>query len=136
MFDPWRVLATLPHVELVWAPLRGRLGQSNGHDKIWLEPDQYEVEQRCTLAHELVHMERGDKHACDPAVEKAVVEETARRLISMPDLIVAWQWASSLHDVADELHVTEDVLMDRLGVLTEREQARLADAVLRRGNPA
>lgn len=85
-YDPWRHLAeSFPWVKVETGKLRsGRMGEWRSIDVIvlayYLGPD----EARSTLAHELVHVERGPSPK-DPdlaaAEEKVVDEIAARRLI-------------------------------------------------------
>lgn len=136
MYHPWRALRALQHVTLTWTPMHRRLGASNGHDTIHLDPRQYQVERRCTLTHELVHLEMGHEAECAPAEESRVNAEAARRLVKIERLIDAWRWSMSLEEVADECWVTVDVLRDRLDNLTPDEAQRLADAILTREDGA
>ncbi|MFD6030517.1 ImmA/IrrE family metallo-endopeptidase [Cellulosimicrobium funkei] len=136
MYHPWRALRALQHVTLVWTPMLRRLGATNGRDTIHLDPRQYQVERRCTLAHELVHLELGHDGGCSPVVERQVRREAARRLIALDRLVDAWRWAMSLEEVADECWVTPDVLRDRLDYLEPDEAQRLADAILAREDGA
>lgn len=132
MFHPWRALRALRHVVVVWArPHPAIPAATDGTRTIWLDPRLLQVERRCALTHELVHIERG--HAgCQPrAVEHAVRAEAARRLITHQDLLRAMPWALSLEELADDLWVTPMVLTDRLAGLTRVERdditARLPD---------
>lgn len=132
VFDPWRTLRTLPHVRLVWRPLAGRYGLTDGHATIWMHPRQSRTEKRCTLTHELVHLERGHTTACHSAVEQAVRTETARRLVHIDDLVDAYRWAMSFDELAEECDVTRSVLLDRLENLSPDEARTLAEALLQR----
>lgn len=132
MFDPWRSLGALPHVRLVWRPLAGLYGCTDGHATIWMHPRQTRIEKRCTLAHELVHLERGHTAACHSAVERAVRVEVARRLVHIDDLIDAYRWAMSFDELAETCDVTRPVLLDRLENLHPDEGRTLAEALLRR----
>lgn len=106
----------------------GRPGRTNGVDMIWMDKHLQQVERRCTLTHELVHIENGDTNCNCPLAERRARAETARRLIPIEDLIRHIAWARSIHELADELWVTETVLMDRLEGLSPEEQA-LVDQV-------
>ncbi|WP_242703231.1 ImmA/IrrE family metallo-endopeptidase [Paenarthrobacter ureafaciens] len=99
----------------------GARGRTNGVDVIWLNKGQQQVERRCALAHELVHLER-EHRGCQPlSIEADVCEETARRLIPMDLLSKGLRWARSFDELADELWVTPDVLRDRLTGLADAE---------------
>jgi len=118
MFDPWTLLAEkYPHVQVVTARLRGVSAITNGTDLIVLDDRLLQVEQRCTLTHELVHVELGHTVCQPPAIERAVRTHTARLLIDERDLAAAQSWARHDHELADELHVTPQVLRDRLADL-------------------
>ncbi|MFC2623676.1 MAG: ImmA/IrrE family metallo-endopeptidase [Propionibacterium acidifaciens] len=83
------------------------------------------AQRRCTLAHELVHVERGPVPA-DPwlaAREEAAVEaEAARRLIGIDALADALAWSSQPAEIADELGVDVQTLMVRVGGLSVAER--------------
>ncbi|HEU5008810.1 MAG TPA: ImmA/IrrE family metallo-endopeptidase, partial [Jatrophihabitantaceae bacterium] len=85
------------------------------------------VQQRCTLAHELHHLEFGRPCGsfCDDN-EREVVEATARWLL--PDLapVGAALRTQDVEAAARDLGVTRQVLADRLCTLTEHEEIELA----------
>lgn len=126
---PWRDLRQLAHVVLHWRDdlPPGRAGGTDGRN-VWLALGQSQVQRRCAIAHELVHLRRGHVSCQDPAVETSVRRETARRLI--PDVhriadAMAWS-RGDVAEAADELWVTAAVLGDRLGGLHPAERAFLA----------
>lgn len=126
MFDPWRALRHLVHVTIDWVRMPDDVpGRTNGIDMIWIDNRLQQLERRCVLVHELVHLER--RHVgCQPAsVERAVSIETARRLIPIEQLCRHAAWSRSLHELADDLWVTGNVLTDRLTSLTPEESADL-----------
>ena len=127
MFHPWRSLRTLTHVVVVWArPHPAAPAATDGATVIWLDPRMTQAERRCALTHELVHLEHGH-HGCQPpAVEHAVRAAAARHLITLEQLADALPWSMSLDELADELWVTELVLLDRLAGLTRAEREHLA----------
>lgn len=116
MYHPWRARRELTEWTLVWAPLVGRVGRTTWHDKtITLDPDQDQAQRRSTLAHELVHVERGP--VGDPywhREERLVDQIAARRLIGIRELGEALAWAHNVTEAADELWVDEDLLWVRL----------------------
>lgn len=122
---PWRRLRRLTRVELLWRRTPGRLGATNGVDLIVMNPDQLQVERRCTLAHELAHIELGHTGGCSSVGEAAARRLAARWLIRMDDLVDAYRWAEALEEVADCLWVDVDTLRARLDSLTPDETARL-----------
>ena len=103
---------------------------------IWMTPEQMEVEQRCSLAHELIHIERGHDGCQPPAVEKDVCAEAARRLIPIDQLANAATWTSHADELAEELWVDRDTLQTRMNTLNEDERQALLDALARRDNDA
>lgn len=95
-----------------------------------MDPRLNQVERRCVLTHELVHLEHGHRGCQPPAVEIAVRREAARRLVRMEHLAAALPWAQDCDELADELWVTPMVLADRYDGLTETEMAALRDLEL------
>lgn len=129
MYHPWRALRHLgDEWTLVWAPLAGvvdKLGRTNWHDRtITLDPDQDQAQRRSTLAHELVHVERGPIGNVHyrPREERLVDAVAARRLIGIRDLGEALAWAHNLAEAADELWVDESMLRARLEHLHPAER--------------
>lgn len=123
MWHPWRALRALVDVEVIWTDRLPDdvLGATDG-SRIWMTPRQLQAERRCTLTHELVHIERGHVGCQPPAIEAEVCEEAARRLIPLDDLVRACLWARDPVELADELWVDEATLADRLAHLTEEER--------------
>ncbi|MET3349599.1 UNVERIFIED_ORG: hypothetical protein ABID57_001271 [Arthrobacter sp. UYEF1] len=103
-------------------------GRTNGVDIIWMDKRLDQVERRCTLTHELIHIER--KHiGCQTAsVELEVCLETARRLIPIDALAKALRWSTCPYELADELWVTPHVLNDRLRSLSPEDLLLLVAA--------
>lgn len=83
---------------------------------ITLDPRYSATTRRCTLAHELIHVERGPSPAAvfDAAEEAAVRKATARRLIDIRDLGEALAETQSTRAAAELLEVTPAVLDARL----------------------
>lgn len=136
MTNPWRQVRDL-NVEVRWQELDNRLGECDSVARvIVLDPRQDQVERRCTLAHELVHMERGDTCLLgtypdgdrqDARQEASVAREAARRLLPIRQLAQAFAvHGEDLVAVADEVWVDEATLVARLDGLhpTERELIR------------
>lgn len=103
----------------------GRLGETNGADVIVMNPDQLQVERRCTLAHELAHIELGHIGGCSGREETDAARMAARWLIDMGDLLSALQWTENFQEAADCLWVDEPTLMARLDGLTAAERAQI-----------
>lgn len=131
VWHPWRTLRERSDIVVHWADLpRGLLGVTDGVS-VWLARDQLQAERRCTLTHELIHIEL-DHHGCQPrAVERAVAIEAARRLVPIDDLCRVAVWARSTEEAAEELWVDVDTLLTRLESLTQGELDAL-DLVIRR----
>lgn len=126
MFHPWRRLRDLTHVELFWMPLRGnRMGATDGAEVIVMRPDLSQVQRRCTVAHEMAHIELGHRDGCSNAEEKQAAQLAARWLVDMDDLLDALRWAEDLREVADCLWVDEPTLMARLDGLSAAERSRI-----------
>ena len=125
----------MPHWDVVWAPLPGAtLALTEfGARRIVVDPRQLQAERRSTIAHELVHVERGPSPpgAWWVAREERLVDQVAsRRLISVDALGEALAWTRDVSELAEELWVDEAMVRARLDGLTvgEREYlvARLA----------
>lgn len=125
MWHPWRRLRALTHVHLHWQPLVGLLGATNGRDLIVMDPRQSQAQRRCTIAHELAHIDLGHTDGCSPTEETEARALAARRLITMPALLDALAWSEELEEVADELWVDLDTLYARLDHLTPHECAQI-----------
>lgn len=125
-YHPWRELRSREHLELTWADLPpGISGLTDGSSAIWMEPDQLQVERRCTLAHELCHIDLGHTTKPTTAEEAKARRCAARRLIDWDALVDAFRWAHTVEECADELWVTPAVLEDRLRFLHPHERALL-----------
>lgn len=103
---------------------------------IWLSPDLTPAGRRCTLAHELVHIERGihpDLPGPLAAREESTVEMTAaRRLVPLDQLIDAILWAQGDGDhagLASDLDVDQSVVEFRLAAVTPEEEAQIQRAL-------
>lgn len=128
-WSPWRHLREgHPEVRVFETELPpGYLGCTD-HDQgiIWLDSRLTRAEQRCTLAHELAHLERGPLGDGDKdADEQACDEWAARRLVPLSDLMAALRWCSDLRAVAEELWVDKRIVQARLECLTATERERL-----------
>ncbi|MGN7213312.1 ImmA/IrrE family metallo-endopeptidase [Brachybacterium paraconglomeratum] len=103
IYYPWRDLARQwPHVMLEHTDELppGHLADTNGVDEIRMRRRLLQVERRCSLTHELIHLEHGHTGTCSPATEAAVDEEAARRLIPWGQLLAAVRWARSEEELA------------------------------------
>lgn len=128
-YDPWVALEQVGPVTLVDADLPpGRRGEIRFSTRvIALSRRLLEVERTCTLAHELVHLERGPvirRHTSRE--ERMVAAIAARRLITMDRLAAALAWTTDSFELADELGVDARTVRVRLAELTEQERRDLA----------
>lgn len=130
-YHPWRHLAQQwPHVVVKFVDdlPAGKLGETNGYDLIRLKKRQNQRDRRCTLAHELIHVERADYGYCNPLIERDVNREAALRLVTMDDLEAAARWTLNLDLLARELWVTPTILQARFDTMSALDLMRLADA--------
>ena len=114
---PWRDLRALAHVVVHYVDLHpGVWGVGDGESRIWLDRQLGQVERRCTLAHELEHLRRGDHGCQDEATEAHVAAAAARYLLPDPHAVAdALVWArGDIAVAADELWVDEPTLRARL----------------------
>lgn len=125
-WHPWRALREREQIIVYWTDdlTCGVLGATDGA-RVWMARDQLQAERRCTLTHELVHLEWAHLGEQSAAIERAVAVEAARRLIPVEDLVRAAAWAVSVEEAAEELWVDVDTLLVRLENLNENERERL-----------
>lgn len=125
-FDPWETVADDARLSLTTARLPdGMAGATDGAGRIWLDDRLTATERRCVLTHELVHIEAGHHGHQTETVEAWVREQTARRLIPLEALQPWRSWQGTLWQLADELGVTHDVLLDRLRTASAGERSVL-----------
>ncbi|MGP5689733.1 ImmA/IrrE family metallo-endopeptidase [Glutamicibacter ardleyensis] len=122
MFDPWQIVSENPWIEIHHVRMpNGKPGATDGHSIIWLDDRLTATERRCVLTHELVHLNHGHNECQPPKIERRVRTETAHILIRWTTLAESTTSNSNLTSLADELHVTRQVLEDRLHALSELE---------------
>ena len=128
-YNPWDHLhVAFPDVRVEFTRLEGRCSETNGRDLIRLDKRLLQVERRCTLAHELVHLEAGEGRACTASREREVNRVAAARLISLEALVAASRWARDPAELAEELWVTRSMLEARCETLTAAELFAVAGA--------
>jgi hypothetical protein len=141
-YDPWRDLReNWPWVELVIEPMAGDLlGVTRaGGRVIALRAGTSAGQRRCTLAHEIVHLERGLAH-CGPwqdREERLVHSEVALRLIPVDVLAEAIRLLGGDGD-ASALAVLLDVDLETLRLrqrLLDRGERRILCRRLARQRP-
>ena len=101
------------------------LGCTDG-SSIWLAVEQTVAEARCTLVHELIHLERGHSTCQPPDVEADVAREAAQRLLPIDELADALLQTRSEFEAAKMLWVDVDTLRTRLASLDDVERACLS----------
>lgn len=131
-FHPWRALRNRPEVALHLVELpEGILGATDG-ERIWLDRRQRQAQRRCTLTHELEHLERGHTGCQPPAIEAQVEAAAARKLIPLVALAEAIVWASCEAELAQDLWVDVAMVRARLASLTLEERDYIEGVVARR----
>lgn len=130
-YDPWLDLRqNWPEVDVRFEAMPGRLLGELCYPVIALRADTSSGQQRCTLAHEIVHLERGVRD-CGPwlAREEFYVDrEVALRLLPVTSLAAAIRDAGGVEDLAEiARHLDVDVatLSLRLSLLTGAERRRV-----------
>jgi hypothetical protein len=136
-YDPWvHLRRDWPEIELQVARLPGDLLGLLRYPVIILHAGSSAAQHRCTLAHELVHLERGLRD-CGPWAEREefhVHAEAARRLIRIPALGAAIRELGSSSDeaaLAALLDVDRETLDLRLRSLTAEERRAIRTAAVR-----
>ncbi|GEC12696.1 hypothetical protein ANI01nite_18990 [Glutamicibacter nicotianae] len=111
------MLRSLAHVMIIWnRPYPDIVAATDGR-RIWIDPKLTSVERKCFLAHESIHIQRGHTGCQPPAIERQVCLEVARFLVSFEALQDVAGWSRCPIEMAEELGVTEQVLLDRLATL-------------------
>lgn len=115
-YNPWRDLRDRypdVHVEL-HAIAPAHAFWATGLGVILVDRDIDVAERRCALAHEIAHMDIGDRPTEDCWVsgrqETAADKLAARRLIEAHELAAVLNWCIDAREIADELDVTVEVL--------------------------
>jgi hypothetical protein len=133
-YDPWADLTeNWPEVDVVIEPMTGRLLGELRYPVIALRAGTSAAQRRCTLTHEIVHLERGGAD-CGPWArreEMLVHREVARRLIPLPVLTAAARELGADGDLArlaQALAVDRETLRCRLAMLTPEECVQVGTA--------
>jgi hypothetical protein len=128
-YDPWRDIAeNWPELEVLVEPMEDDLLGTVCWPVIALRAGTSAAQMRCTLTHELVHLERGIRE-CGPWADReelAVHSEVALRLIpieSLADAVAELGGTEPRRALAGLLHVDGETLDLRLAKLTRRERA-------------
>jgi hypothetical protein len=136
-YNPWIHLAVdWPEVDVVLEPMAGQLLGELRYPVISLRADSSAAQLRCTLAHELVHLERGvlDWGRWAEREEALVHAEAARRLVRLADLERALREFGGDADpaaLAKELDVDVHTVRLRIGRLSAPERSWLHERLPR-----
>ncbi|HEX8093505.1 ImmA/IrrE family metallo-endopeptidase [Jatrophihabitans sp.] len=138
-YDPWADLRlNWPHVKVVIERMTGDLlGEVRDDGQvIALRADTSAAQRRCTLTHELVHLERGILD-CGPWLqreESLVHAEASLRLIPLASLVEAIRALGGADDpaaLAQWLEVDSETLAVRLSRMTSAERRMLRRSLAR-----
>lgn len=133
-YDPWQDLRrNWPEVRVLTSALPGDLLGVLRYPVIVLRAGTTAAQRRCTLAHEIVHLERGlaDTGPWAAREEHLVHREAARRLITLDALcaaLVTCGGSEDLSTLAQELDVDAETLVSRVDALSPAERAKLRAA--------
>lgn len=128
MYDPWTDLDRLRGWRVDWVTLPPQLAGLCRYDTHTILLDRSLSRQaiRSTLAHEIIHAERGPAPESLREREEVLVEQlAARRLIDIVRLGDALAWSPWPDEVADELDVDRSTLMARVAGLRRLEVSYL-----------
>jgi len=118
----------MPDLIVEWRLLGAdRYAATNGIDRIWMDPRQGQAERRCSLAHELAHIELGHVDGCTGADEEHAADLAARRLIEIERLADTLAWTRDLDEAAEALWVDRGTLDVRLEHLDDAERRHLRE---------
>lgn len=137
-YDPWRDAADrYPHVHIEWhALLPAHAAWAPAVDVILVDESISKVERRCALAHELAHMDTGDRPTdmCffSRRMETAADQLAARRLVDPRHLADVARWCHDPRELAEQLDVTLNVLVLRCSMLHPSERGLVDRALLLR----
>lgn len=137
-YSPWLDAARrYPHIHIEWHPIApAHAVWEPGSDVILVDENISRAERRCALAHELAHMDTGDRptELCWFAArqETAADKLAARRLVDVEHLAGMLRWCTDPREVAAELEVTLSVLVLRMQHLHPAERGLIRNAVARR----
>lgn len=115
-YNPWLDAAQrYPHVHIEWHPIAPMHALwAPGSNVILVDESISKATRRVALAHELAHMDVGDRptEQCWFAArqETAADKLAARRLVDVHDLAAVMRWCSDPREIAAELEVTLNAL--------------------------
>jgi len=136
-YDPWLdLLENWPEVVVRTEPLPGRMLGELCYPVIALRAESSPAQRRCTLTHEIVHLERGVRDCGQwlAREEWYVDREVALRLLPIAVLAPAIRDAGGIEDlteIARHLDVDTQTLTMRLSLLTGSERRRVRTTRMR-----
>jgi len=136
-YDPWLdLLENWPEVIVRIESLPGRLLGELCYPIIALKAESSPAQRRCTLAHEIVHLERGVRDCGQwlAREEWYVDREVALRLLPLAVLAPVIRAAGGVEDLTEmarQLDVDTQTLQMRLSLLTSAERRRVRTASMR-----
>jgi hypothetical protein len=92
---------------------------------IWVAHPMLQCQERVTIAHEIVHIERGDRGPQPEDVEDEIEREISRRLISVEEYYRAACWARTLRELSDELNVDMHLAKTRWQCFSRAERKEI-----------
>lgn len=130
MLHPWRLLRERDDLTLSVRDLGddGPLGLTDG-STIILTTGLLQVERRCVLLHELIHLERGIPHSADVREEAAIEREVARRLIPLCELVDALRWSREVEEIAEACWVMPHLIPIRMQNLHPAELSAVREVL-------
>lgn len=139
--DPWNPFDALGSIYLEdTVELADDTAGLTDGETIWLNPTLTMVGRRCTLAHELVHIERGPLRDLAPEAlereEKKVDRIAAHRLAPTEHVVDAVVWAQGaerLSEIAEETGLDVNFAHIRLSTVTDEERHHINDALEKLG---
>lgn len=117
MFDVLGKLSTLATAAVEFTRPHPSVPAATDGLRIWVDPKLKRAELRCALAHEAMHIKHGHTSCQGPAKERQIRLEVAQFLIPFKDLQRVAGWARCPEDMAEELDVLTEVVIDRLQTL-------------------
>jgi Zn-dependent peptidase ImmA (M78 family) len=118
-YNPWLdALQRYPAVHIEWHSIApAHAIWVPGENVILVDEHISRAERRCALAHEIAHMDTGDRptELCWFAArqETAADRVAARRLVDVEELASVIRWCRDPREIAEELEVTLSVLAMR-----------------------
>lgn len=117
MFELLGKLSTLANAVVEFRRPHPSVPAATDGRRIWIDPKLSRAELRCALAHEAMHIKHGHTSCQGPSKERQIRLEVAVFMIPFEDLQRVAGWARCPSDMAEELDVLPEVVIDRLQTL-------------------